>query len=269
MSNATQRVIVSGVAGRMGRTLLKLITEDDELELSGALEHAEAPQVGQSTADLVDGAPRLRISDSPEDTLSDDTTLIDFTRPPATREFLKLARDRGTKLVIGTTGFSDDDLELIRNTADETAIVKAPNMSVGINLLAELVSEATRVLGEDFDTEVLEMHHRHKEDAPSGTANMLAETIADARDLDLEEVRTDGRKGFVGERSAKEIGIASLRGGDVVGDHTVILAGDGERVELTHRASSRETFGRGALRAAKFLEDKENGLFTMKDVLGL
>lgn len=268
-TNNPRPIIISGAAGRMGQTLLKLVGEDDGLKLVGALEHGDAPQVGHPASDVVEEAPDVIVSDNPEDVLSADATLIDFTRPPATREFLTLARERGTKLVIGTTGFSEDDLELIEATSNETSIVKAPNMSVGINLLAKLVSEATRVLGEDFDAEVLEMHHRHKEDAPSGTANLLAEVIAETREQDLEDVRQDGRKGFVGERSTEEIGIAALRGGDVVGDHTVMLAGEGERVELTHRATSRETFGRGALRAAKFLSDRETGLYSMKDVLGL
>ncbi|MFB6226915.1 MAG: 4-hydroxy-tetrahydrodipicolinate reductase [bacterium] len=265
----SQPIVVSGAAGRMGQTLLKLISQDDDLELVGALEHSESPEVGRNTSDLVDGAPDVTISDQPEDLLESGQTVIDFTRPAATRELLTLARERGTKLVIGTTGFSDGDLELIQDTGDETPIVKAPNMSVGINLLAGLVNQAVEVLGEDFDAEVLEMHHRHKEDAPSGTANMLAETIAEARDQDLESVREDGRRGFVGERASDEIGIAALRGGDVVGDHTVMLAGEGERIELTHRASSRETFGRGALRAAKFLNEKDSGLYTMKHVLNL
>lgn len=269
MTTSKQPIVISGAAGRMGKTLLKLVAEDDALELAGALEHGDSPHVDEPADELVDGAGDVTVSDSPEAVLSDEVTLIDFTRPPATREFLTLARERGTRMVIGTTGFTDEDLELIRATGEETSVVKAPNMSVGINLLAELVAEATRVLGEGFDAEVLEMHHRHKEDAPSGTANMLAETIAAVRDQDLDEVRTDGREGFVGERPADEIGIAALRGGDVVGDHTVMLAGEGERIELTHRASSRETFGRGALRAAKFLADRETGLYGMKDVLGL
>lgn len=263
------KVTISGAAGRMGRTLVALTDEDEELELEGALEHEGHETVGLSVSSFTDADSDLTVSDDPASVLESTDVLVDFTHPDATERFLGIARETGTRMVIGTTGLNDEQTDLLESVAGETPVVKAPNMSVGVNLLANLVEDATETLGDGFDAEVLEMHHRHKEDAPSGTANMLAETIADTRNLELENVRVDGRKGFVGERSPEEIGVAALRGGDVVGDHTVILAGEGERIELTHKASSRETFARGALRAAKFLRDQTSGLHSMKDVLGL
>lgn len=263
------KVTISGAAGRMGRTLVALTDEDEELELDGALEHEGHETVGVSVSSFTDADSDLAVSDDPANVLETTDVVVDFTHPDATERFLGLAEKTDTSLVIGTTGLNDEQTDLLESVAATVPVVKAPNMSVGVNLLANLVAEATETLGEGFDAEVLEMHHRHKEDAPSGTANMLAQTIADTRDLVLDEVRVDGRKGFVGERTSEEIGIAALRGGDVVGDHTVILAGEGERIELTHKASSRETFARGALRAAKFLRDQQPDLYSMKDVLGL
>jgi 4-hydroxy-tetrahydrodipicolinate reductase len=270
MSNENSlKITITGAHGRMGRALLETTVDDPELQLVGALEREEHDGLGLDVSTLIDGKTDVTISDDPSSVFEQTDVVVDFTHPDATEQFLERARETNTSMVIGTTGLDDEQTRRLESTAGDVPIVKAPNMSVGINLLANLVAEATETLGEDFDAEILEMHHRHKEDAPSGTANMLAETIADVRDLDLENVREDGRKGFVGERSSDEIGIAALRGGDVVGDHTVILAGEGERLELTHKASSRETFARGALRAAKFLENQEPGLYSMKDVLGL
>ncbi len=269
MSSETLHTTITGAAGRMGRTLIKLTADDPTLQLTGALEREGHDTVGLDVSVLTDAKTDVTVSDDPAAAFRETDVAIDFTHPDATEHFLEVARETDTRIVIGTTGLDDDQINHLQSVSQEIPIVKAPNMSVGINLLANLVAEATDTLGEGFDAEVLEMHHRHKEDAPSGTANMLAETIADVRDLDLDDVRADGRKGFVGERSSDEIGIAALRGGDVVGDHTVILAGEGERIELTHKASSRETFARGALRAAKFLADQKPGLYSMKDVLRL
>lgn len=269
MSNSTLRTTITGAAGRMGRTLLELTAADPNLELVGAIEREGNDAIGVDVSAFSDAETDVKLSDDAHGAFEKSDVVVDFTRPDATEQFLEVASETNTSMVIGTTGLNDEQTGKLESVSQEIPIVKAPNMSVGINLLANLVAEATETLGEDFDTEVLEMHHRHKEDAPSGTANMLAETIADVRDLDLENVRADGRKGFVGERSPEEIGIAALRGGDVVGDHTVILAGEGERIELTHKASSRETFARGALRAAKFLQDQDPDLYSMKDVLNL
>lgn len=263
------RTTIAGAAGRMGRILIRLTDQDDQLTLAGALEQQGSEFLGRPVSDVADTESSVRITDKIEDKLESTEVLVDFTRPDATETFLKLARETHTRLVIGTTGLDNRQTELLKAVAQEVAVVKAPNMSVGINLLVKLVEEATRTLGNSFDAEVLEMHHRGKTDAPSGTAYLLAEAVAGTRRQSLEDVKTIGREGFTGERSEEEIGIASIRGGDVVGDHTVILAGEGERVELTHRASSRETFGNGAVRAVKFVAEQASGLYTMEEVLDL
>jgi 4-hydroxy-tetrahydrodipicolinate reductase len=268
-SNEPINVTITGAAGRMGKTLVRLTEEDDRLHLQGALEHPEADAIDTPVSEVIGVDSEVTITDRVQPTFSKSDVVIDFTRPDATEEFLRTARKTGTRLVIGTTGLDDQQEELLQEVAESIAVVKAPNMSVGVNLLAQLVREATDVLGKEFDAEIMEMHHRHKEDAPSGTAMLLAEAIADVRDVDLESAKQIGREGFIGERTMEEIGIVSLRGGDVVGDHTVTLAGEGERIELTHKASSRETFARGGLRAAKYVNGKSDGLFSMKDVLGL
>lgn len=263
-------VVLAGVEGRMGRTLLKLLADDGAFRLVGALEREGASAVGSSVADFVDGAPEdVTVGADPAEVMTEERVLVDFTRPEATRTFLETARRTGTRLVIGTTGLQKEDHRLLDAVANETALVQAPNMSVGVNLLLSLIERTTRTLGEAFDVEIVEMHHRHKEDAPSGTASLLADRVAAVRHQDADQVTRIGREGFVGERSREEIGLASLRGGDVVGDHTVMFAGPGERLELTHRASSRETFARGALRAVRFVSDRTSGRYNMRDVLGL
>lgn len=272
MSNSeeTISVVVAGCNGRMGRTLLTMIAEDDDFELSGALEHDDSPLIGVPASEIYEqSSSSVVVTSDPASVIDSGDILVDFTRPEATREFLQIAREENAKLVVGTTGLTDDDHRLLEKVSEQTSIVQAPNMSVGINLLLDLIDQTTKCLGEEFDVEVLEMHHRYKEDAPSGTANLLAKQVARSRHEDLEDVKKIGREGFEGERPSNEIGISSLRGGDVVGDHTVIFAGEGERIELTHKASSRQTFARGALRAARFLQSREHGLFSMKEVLGL
>jgi len=270
MSDSPVPVIVAGAGGRMGRTLLSLIAGDDGFRLVGALEHHESSLVGVPVQELLEDLENnLTIRSDPTDVMTEGAVLLDFTRPEATREFLDRAPRHGTKLVIGTTGLTEEDLRLIEKASEDTSLVRAPNMSVGINLLIDLVDQTTRCLGEEFDVEVVEMHHRHKEDAPSGTAKLLADRVAKSRHQELDNVKKIGREGFEGEREPGEIGISSLRGGDVVGDHKIIFAGEGERIELVHKASSRKTFARGALRAADFLLTKQRGLFSMKDVLGL
>jgi 4-hydroxy-tetrahydrodipicolinate reductase len=272
MSDFDEQVdlIIAGCGGRMGQTLLDVIAGDENLNLTGALEHEESPLIGQPVTEVEDNLDSdVTIQAEPDQVMDGHSILVDFTRPEATREFLEAARNHQAKLVIGTTGLTEEDHRLLEDVSEQTAIVRAPNMSVGINLLLDIVDQTTRCLGDDFDVEITEMHHRHKEDAPSGTANLLAERVAKSRHEDLDDVKKIGREGFEGERDPDEIGISSLRGGDVVGDHTVIFAGEGERIELTHKASSRKTFARGALRAAHFLRSRERGLFSMKEVLGL
>jgi 4-hydroxy-tetrahydrodipicolinate reductase len=209
------------------------------------------------------------ISDDPVRALERVDVLVDFTRPDASLSYLEACRQTGRKMVIGTTGFDDAGKRRIAAAARDTAIVFAPNMSVGVNLCFRLLDIAARVLGDDVDVEIVEAHHRHKVDAPSGTALRMGEVVAAALGRDLADVAVYGRQGVTGERPSRSIGFATLRGGDIVGDHTVLFAGDGERVEITHKASSRMNFARGALRAAQWLTGRPVGLFDMQDVLGL
>ena len=263
-------VVVAGCNGRMGKVLMRMVSESDDFMLAGALEHENSPVLGAPAKEVEEHASEsVTVQSDPAAVFNSDRIVIDFTRPEATREFLNEALNTETKLVIGTTGLSQDDFRLLEEVSEQTSIVQAPNMSVGINLLLDLIDQTTKCLGDDFDVEILEMHHRHKEDAPSGTADLLADRVARARHDQLKNVKKIGREGFEGERPPEEIGISSVRGGDVVGDHTVMFAGEGERIELTHKASSRQTFARGALRAARFLEGESRGLFSMKEVLGL
>ncbi len=266
----TLDLVISGAAGRMGRTLLQIIGESSNLRLAGALEKSDSKQIGEPVSSVVGSLEtKLELSSAPETVLSEEKILIDFTRPEATEKLVETAHQTHTPAVIGTTGLSSEIEQKIETLSQDVPVVKAANMSVGINLLLNLVGEATQSLGPDYDVEIMEMHHRFKEDAPSGTANMLANKVAETRDQQLDEVSCSGRKGFTGERDSDEIGVMSLRGGDVVGDHSVIFAGIGERLKLTHKASSRETFARGALRAAKFISTASPGLYDMQDVLGL
>jgi len=233
--------------------------------------------MGQAVAASIGDDPNTRVSaridlgDSLEDALEKSDTVIDFTLPSLTNELIEGCVNAGKALVMGTTGHDDAQLKLIRDASESTPIVHAPNYSVGVNTLFWLTRKATEILGTDFDLEVVEMHHRHKIDSPSGTARRLAEVLAEVRELSYDDDCVHGRFGDAGPRKETEIGMHALRGGDVVGDHTVVYAGDGERVELTHKASSRLTFAKGSVRAAKWLADKgfKNGLYDMEDVLGL
>ena len=233
--------------------------------------------MGQTVASCVSEGAYTRVAagidlgDSLEDALKKSDTVIDFTLPSFTDELIEGCVEKNIPIVMGTTGHDDKQLELIREATEKIPIVHAPNFSVGVNTLFWLTAKATEILGSDFDLEVVEMHHRHKKDSPSGTARRLAEILAEVRGLSYDDDCRHGRFGDVGARTATEIGVHALRGGDVVGDHTVVYAGDGERVELTHKASSRLTFAKGAVRAAKWLAENEHksGLFDMQDVLGL
>lgn len=262
-------IVIAGSTGRMGHALLEGVIGDADLKLHAALDRAANPAIGRDAGELVGSPCGVKVSSDVEAALNGADVLVDFTRPEASMEYIAACRKTGARLVIGTTGFSMEQKLAIQDAARDIAIVFAPNMSVGVSLLINLVQSAAKVLSEGYDIEIIETHHRHKVDAPSGTALRLGEAAAAALGRDLTQCAIYGREGVTGERDPNTIGFATVRGGDVVGDHTVLFAGIGERVELTHKASSRATFALGALRAAKFLAGKKNGLFDMQDVLGL
>jgi 4-hydroxy-tetrahydrodipicolinate reductase len=262
-------VCIAGSGGRMGRTLIELVQQVDDLKLSAALEITGSPALGRDAGEAIGISSGVIISDKPASVLKSGDVLIDFTRPEGTVKYLEICRANKTKLVIGTTGFSSEQKQLIEEASREIAIVFAPNMSVGVNVCLKLLDMAARVLAEGYDIEIVEAHHRHKVDAPSGTALRMGEVVAQALGRDLKQCAVYGREGVTGERKPSTIGFATMRGGDIVGDHTVMFAGIGERIEISHKASSRATFAQGALRAARFLASKSNGLFDMQDVLGL
>jgi 4-hydroxy-tetrahydrodipicolinate reductase len=247
MSPPPLRVAVAGSSGRMGQMLIEAVRVAPDCTLAGTLD------IG---ADLHAGLAQAQV-------------LIDFTRPEGTLAHLAVCRELGVKAVIGTTGFSDAQKAEIADHAREIAIVMAPNMSVGVNVVFKLLDMAARALAEGYDIEIIEAHHRHKVDAPSGTALKMGEVVAAALGRDLKNCAVHGREGITGERDAVSIGFASVRGGDIVGDHTVMFCGTGERIEITHKSSSRSNYAQGSLRAARFLADKPRGLFSMEHVLGL
>jgi len=261
-------ILITGSSGRMGQALLQATLADPELRLAAALDRADCPQLGKDAGEMFGAACGVKLG-TDQQALRPGSVLVDFTRPEPSLEYLAACRKAGAGMVIGTTGFTAAQKQLIADAAQEIPVVFAPNMSVGVNLLINLVQAAARVLSEGYDIEIIEAHHRHKVDAPSGTALRLGEAAAAALGRDLAQCAVYGREGVTGERDPSTIGFATVRGGDVVGDHTVLFAGIGERVELTHKASSRATFAIGALRAAKFLAGKKNGLYDMQDVLGL
>jgi 4-hydroxy-tetrahydrodipicolinate reductase len=241
------RIAVVGASGRMGQTIIEAISQNDKVSLGATLDKGD---------DLIA-------------TLDQFDVLIDFTRPEATLEYLAICQNSGKAMVIGTTGFSDDQLQEINNAAKNMAIVFAPNMSIGVNLSLKLLDMAARVIGEEADIEIVEAHHRHKVDAPSGTALKMGEVVANALGRDLSECAVYGREGIEEPRDRNTIGFSTIRGGDVVGEHTVSFFMEGERVEITHKASSRLTFANGAVRAAGWLEGQSAGLYSMQDVLDL
>jgi 4-hydroxy-tetrahydrodipicolinate reductase len=263
------KLIINGCAGRMGRTLLRMVVEDDRLELAGALESSTSPHLGQDVAMLIGGAPTgIRVSDNALEAVSQGDGIIDFSQPSVSTELAALAAQSRIVHVIGTTGFSETEEAAIAAAARHAMIVKSGNMSLGVNLLAGLVEQAAQALAPDWDIEILEMHHRHKVDAPSGTALLLGEAAAQGRNVDLAMVRDSGRDGITGARASGAIGFAALRGGSVVGDHEVIFASAGEQIRLSHRAESRDIFASGALQAAVWAHGKAPGLYSMRDVLG-
>ena len=262
-------VVIAGCSGRMGYALLEGVFADDGLQLHAALDRADSPQLGRDAGEQFGRKTNVLISHDIAVALTGADVLVDFTRPEPSLQYLQACREAGVAMVIGTTGFTPEQKQQIEAAAKDIAVVFAPNMSVGVTLLINLVKEAAKVLSEGYDIEVIEAHHRHKVDAPSGTALRLGEAAAEALGRDLATCAVYGREGVTGERDPSTIGFATVRGGDVVGDHTVLFAGIGERVELTHKASSRATFALGALRAAKFLSGRSSGLFDMRDVLSL
>lgn len=264
-----QKVVIAGSSGRMGRTLMESIAQSDDLRLHAALERGDSPFLGRDAGELI-GAPNgVTITADLDQGLRGADVLVDFTRPEGTMAHVDACVRHGVKLVIGTTGFSTEQKARITAAAGKVGIVMAPNMSVGVNVALRLLDLAARALGEGYDVEIVEAHHRHKVDAPSGTALRMGEVVAAALGRDLATDAVYGREGVTGERKPSTIGFATMRGGDIVGDHTVMFAGIGERVEITHKASSRATFAMGALRAARFLGAKQSGLYDMQDVLGL
>ncbi len=264
-------VAIAGVSGRMGRALLEAVMTAPDLCLHAALDRPGSAALGSDAGSLAGASSGILVSADVAASLSGADVLIDFTRPEATLHHLQVCVEHQVGLVIGTTGFDDAGKAAIEQAAKSIPIVFAPNMSVGVNLALKLLDMAARVLDEEFDIEIVEAHHRHKVDAPSGTALRMGEVIASALGRDLKTCAVYGREGVTGERDARTIGFATMRGGDIVGDHTVMFAGIGERLEITHKASSRMTFALGALRAARFLalRSASGGLFDMQDVLGL
>lgn len=264
------KLAIAGAAGRMGRVLTRIVNETPGAEVAGGLEPAGSPHLGADMGELA-GIGRLdvAISADPLELFTRIDGLIDFTVPAATLALVELAAQARIVHVIGTTGIDEAGEARIRAAARHARIVKSGNMSLGVNLLASLVRKVAATLGEDYDIEIVEMHHKHKIDAPSGTALMLGEAAAKGRGIDLRTRAVRSRDGHTGARAAGDIGFATLRGGSVVGEHTVMFAGETERIELTHKASSREMFARGAVRAAQWAMDKPPGLYAMADVLGL
>ena len=267
---ADMRLIVAGAGGRMGRALVRAITETDGAVLAGALEAPESELIGKD-AGVLAGLPGsgIKVSADLWSLSAKADGILDFTVPAATIANVAIAAERGLVHVIGTTGLSASDMAVIRSVTSRTAVVQSGNMSLGVNLLAALVKRMAQALDESFDIEVLEMHHKAKIDAPSGTALMLGQAAADGRKVDLDQRAVRGRDGITGAREAGDIGFASLRGGTVSGDHSVIFAGPYERITLSHHAEDRMIFAHGALKAAKWAFGKPPGLYSMSDVLGL
>ena len=262
------RIAIAGASGRMGRMLIEAVQAAPDCELAGALDRAENPSIGLDATGWLGVASGVTITDDLDQGLAQADVLIDFTRPEGTLAHLAVCRAKGVRMVIGTTGFTDAQKAEIAAAAREIGIVMSPNMSVGVNVVMRLLDMASRALSQGYDIEIIEAHHRHKVDAPSGTALAMGEVVAQALGRDLQACAVYGREGVTGERDPSTIGFATVRGGDIVGDHTVLYAGIGERIEITHKSSSRVTYAQGSLRAARFLAGQGAGLFTMNDVLG-
>lgn len=266
---SAHRICVAGAGGRMGHMLVEAVQNADDCVLAGALDVVASPALGQDAAAFLGQTSGVAITADVASGLADALVLIDFTRPEGTMAHLRECVRLGRQLVIGTTGFSDAQKAEIAEAAKHIAIVMAPNMSVGVNVTFKLLEMAAKALSTGYDIEIVEAHHRHKVDAPSGTALKMGEVIADALGRDLKDCAVYAREGVTGERDPSSIGFATIRGGDIVGDHTVLFAGTGERIEISHKASSRAGYAQGSLRAVRYLADKPAGLYSMFDVLGL
>lgn len=264
------KIAIAGAGGRMGRTLIEACNNSENSELCAATERPDSSLIGADAGDLAGIGHPLNVAVSPSlGQAAAFDVLIDFTHPSITTQHVDYCVANNCKLLIGTTGCDEALVEKIRQASQSIAIVYSPNMSVGVNLCLKLLQTAARVLGDDVDIEIVEAHHRHKVDAPSGTALKMGQVVADVLGRDLKQCAVYGRQGQTGERDRKTIGFESIRAGDIVGDHTVMFAGTGERIEITHRASSRMTFAKGAIRAAEWLSSRKSGLFDMMDVLDL
>ncbi|MFQ5881130.1 MAG: 4-hydroxy-tetrahydrodipicolinate reductase [Candidatus Methylomirabilales bacterium] len=264
------RVTVTGAGGRMGGRVLALCKEASDLQIVGATERPGHPAIGQDAGEVAGiGALGVKVTDSLPKIIGSGDVIIDFTAPEASIAHLRAASEAGVAVVVGTTGLTKDQLEEARRLATNMSCVISPNMSVGVNVLLRVLKEVARYLGDDYDVEIVEAHHHFKKDAPSGTALKMAQVVAEAFGWDLEGVGIYGRRGLVGERPKQQIGLHTVRAGDIVGEHTVLFGGMGERIEIIHRAHSRDNFARGALRAARFVVQAPKGLYDMADVLGL
>lgn len=266
---STHAIAVAGASGRMGHMLIAAIRAADDCQLVGALDMSTSPSMGQDASAFLGHPCGVFITSDIRAGLANTSTLIDFTRPEGTLAHLKICRDMGVNAVIGTTGFNEAQKAEIADAAKDIAIMFAPNMSVGVNVTFKLLDMAARALNNGYDIEIIETHHRHKVDAPSGTALKMGEVVAQALGRDLKGHAVFAREGITGARDPNAIGFSAIRGGDIVGDHTVMFAGIGERIEITHKSSTRESYADGALRAVRFLASQKPGLYDMFDVLGL
>ncbi len=268
-ATSRHRVCVAGASGRMGRMLVEAVARSEDCQLSGALDVPGSPAIGLDPAAFLGLSSGVAIASDLQTGLSNSDVLIDFTRPEGTLAHLQACRELGVNLIIGTTGFNDAQKAEIAAASKDIAIMMAPNMSIGVNVTFKLLEMAAKALSTGYDIEIIEAHHRHKVDAPSGTALKMGEVIADALGRDLKDCAVYAREGVTGERDPSSIGFATIRGGDIVGDHTVLFAGTGERIEISHKSSSRVSYAQGSLRAVRFLAGRKSGLFDMADVLNL
>jgi 4-hydroxy-tetrahydrodipicolinate reductase len=265
----THRIAIAGASGRMGHMLIDAVRASDDCQLTGALDIAASPAIGTDAGAYAGFQTGVNVTADLHAGLSASQCLIDFTRPEGTLHHLSVCRELGVGMVIGTTGFTEDQKAQIAEFAKSIPVVFAPNMSVGVNVTLKLLEMAAKALATGYDIEIIEAHHRHKVDAPSGTALKMGEVIAEAIGRDLKECAVYAREGVTGERDPSSIGFATIRGGDIVGDHTVLFAGTGERIEISHKSSSRATYAQGSLRAVRFLAGRKSGLYDMFDVLNL
>lgn len=263
------RIAIAGASGRMGKTLIEAILNHPDCELAGAFDQASSTSIGRDAGDFMGISSGITVTDNVEAALSQADVLIDFTRPEGTLQHLALCEKHHVKAVIGTTGFEPKQLDELKKASDKVATVWSPNMAVGVNATFKLLEVAAKILSQGYDIEIIEAHHSKKVDAPSGTALRMGEVVANGLGVDLQDVGVFAREGITGERKTGTIGFSTIRGGDIVGDHTVLFAGAGERIEITHKSSSRMTYAQGSIRAAQFLMGQSKGLFDMQDVLGL